>query len=146
MYAFCLHCSALYIELTVSGWQVDSMKLKQHVRCWVLYVIARSIDNSTEILTLPICGNVHQYNTSTYTRLYIISLNSRLRCRLKQRSLLGLPWNGQTTFKNIYSVKSTFIPSVTIDVFERDRKHLMVNARWNASPRRPFPLHLQASL
>lgn len=41
-------------------WQVDSRKLKQHVRCWVLYVSAMSVEDSTEILTIPICGNVHQ--------------------------------------------------------------------------------------
>jgi len=145
MYAFCLHCSALYVEMTLSGWQVDSRKLKQHVRCWALYVSAMSVENSTEIMTLPICGNDHQYNSSTDTRSYIIALNSKLRCLLKQRSLLGLPRNGQATFKNIYSVKSTFIPSVTVHIFERDRKHLTVNAQWTASPRSTFALYPQAS-
>jgi len=145
MYAFCLHCSALYVEMTVSGWQVDSRKMKQHVRCWVLYVGAMSVENSTEILTLPVCGNVHQCNSSTDARLYIIALNSRLRCLLKQRSLLGLLRNGQATFKKIYTFKSTFIPSVTVGIFGRDRKHLTANAQWTASPRSTFPLHPQAS-
>jgi len=78
-------------------------------------------------------------------RDYVIALSARLRCRVKQRLLLGLPRNCQVTFKNIHSVKSTFIPSVTVDIFERDRKHLTANAKWTASPRSTFPLHPQAS-
>jgi len=35
--------------------------------------------------------------------------------------------------------------SVTVDIFERDRKHLMVNAQWTASLHSIFPLHPQAS-